>query len=156
LALELNNFLALGLKHIADRGHMGKYSGAAGHQTASFGDGDCLPPDHTLSSVLTQIRMTLRETVVALGESVERLARNEFLDDLPFEFDAVGTVLAHGFYPPKAPQLRSIPACKMSTVRGAFQIGSKFESRLTLAYDVSTYFGRSTRRLTAPCPGYAA
>jgi hypothetical protein len=33
--------------------------------------------------------------VVAFRETVERLARNEFLGNLPFEFDAAGTVLGH-------------------------------------------------------------
>ena len=33
--------------------------------------------------------------VVAFRETVERLARNEFLGDLPFEFDAMGTALGH-------------------------------------------------------------
>ena len=32
--------------------------------------------------------------VVAFRETVERLARNEFLGDLPFEFDAMGRCLA--------------------------------------------------------------
>jgi hypothetical protein len=32
---------------------------------------------------------------VAFRETVERLARNEFLGNLPFEFDAVGTMLDH-------------------------------------------------------------
>jgi hypothetical protein len=36
---------------------------------------------------------------VAFGESVERLARPKFLGDLPFELDAMGTVLGHGFHP---------------------------------------------------------
>jgi hypothetical protein len=44
-------------------------------------------------------------SVVAFRETVKRLARNEFLGDLPFEFDATGTVLGHGFHPLKAPQL---------------------------------------------------
>jgi hypothetical protein len=40
---------------------------------------------------------------------VERLTGNEFLGDLPFEFDAMGTILCHGFHPLKARQSRSIP-----------------------------------------------
>jgi hypothetical protein len=32
---------------------------------------------------------------VAFRETVERLARNEFLGNPPFEFDAMGTVLGH-------------------------------------------------------------
>jgi hypothetical protein len=36
--------------------------------------------------------------VVAFRSTVSRLARNEFLDDLPFEFDAMGTVLGHVTY----------------------------------------------------------
>ena len=42
------------------------------------------------------------------GESVKRFARDKFLGDLPFELDAVGAVLGHGFHPLKARQLRSI------------------------------------------------
>jgi hypothetical protein len=33
---------------------------------------------------------------------MERLACNEVLGDLPFELDAVGAVLGHGFHPLKA------------------------------------------------------
>jgi hypothetical protein len=40
---------------------------------------------------------------------MKRLACNEVLGDLPFEFDAVGAVLGHGFHPLKVRQLRSIP-----------------------------------------------
>ena len=42
--------------------------------------------------------------VVSVGERTQHLARNEVLDDLPFELDAVGAVLAHGLivYPLKA------------------------------------------------------
>ena len=40
---------------------------------------------------------------------MERLAGNEVLRDLPFELDAVGAVLRHGFHPLKARQPRSIP-----------------------------------------------
>ena len=47
--------------------------------------------------------------VVAFRETVEGLAGNEFLGDLPFEFDAMGTVLGHGFHPLKARQSPSIP-----------------------------------------------
>ena len=47
--------------------------------------------------------------VVSAGKSMERLACNEVLGDLPFELDAVGAVLGHGFHPLKARQLRSIP-----------------------------------------------
>ena len=36
---------------------------------------------------------------MAFGESVERLACPKFLGDLPFELDAMGTVLGHGFHP---------------------------------------------------------
>jgi hypothetical protein len=43
------------------------------------------------------------------GETVECLASEEFLGNLPFEFDAVGTVPGHGFHPLKARQSRSIP-----------------------------------------------
>ena len=44
-----------------------------------------------------------------MTDVVERLARNEFLGDLPFEFDAMGTMLGHGFHPLKARRFRSIP-----------------------------------------------
>ena len=47
--------------------------------------------------------------VVSAGESMKRLACNEVLGDLPFELDAVGAVLGHGFHPLKARQPRSIP-----------------------------------------------
>ena len=47
--------------------------------------------------------------VVAFGETVECLARNEVLGDLSFELDAMGAVLGHGFHPLKARQRRSIP-----------------------------------------------
>jgi hypothetical protein len=40
---------------------------------------------------------------------MERLARNEFLGNLPFEFNAMGTILGHGFHPLKAWRSRSIP-----------------------------------------------
>jgi len=43
------------------------------------------------------------------GESVKRFARNEFLGDLSFEFDAMGTVPGHGFHPLKARRSWSIP-----------------------------------------------
>jgi len=46
---------------------------------------------------------------VASGERVKRFARNEFLGDLSFEFDAMGTVPGHGFHPLKAQQSWSIP-----------------------------------------------
>jgi hypothetical protein len=46
---------------------------------------------------------------MAPGESVKRFARNEFLGDLSFEFDAMGTVPGHGFHPLKARQSQSIP-----------------------------------------------
>jgi hypothetical protein len=46
---------------------------------------------------------------MAFGESVKRFARNKFLSDLSFEFDAVGAVPGHGFHPPKARQSWSIP-----------------------------------------------
>jgi len=41
--------------------------------------------------------------VVSAGESMERLACNGVLGDLPFELDAVGAVLGHGFHSLKAP-----------------------------------------------------
>ena len=34
---------------------------------------------------------------MALGESMKRIACNEVLGDLPFEFDAVGAVLGMAF-----------------------------------------------------------
>ena len=40
--------------------------------------------------------------VVAFRETVERVAGNEFLGDLPFELDAMGAMLGHGFHPLKA------------------------------------------------------
>jgi hypothetical protein len=40
---------------------------------------------------------------------VQRFARDELLRLLPFEFDAMLTVLGHGFHPLKARQSRSIP-----------------------------------------------
>ena len=46
---------------------------------------------------------------VASGERVKRFARNEFLGDLSFEFDAMGTVPGHGFHSLKAQQSWSIP-----------------------------------------------
>jgi hypothetical protein len=42
--------------------------------------------------------------VVAFRETVERHAHNEFLGDLPFVFDAMGTVPGYGFPPLKARQ----------------------------------------------------
>jgi hypothetical protein len=45
---------------------------------------------------------------MAFGESVECLTRNKFLSDLPFEFDAMRTVLGHGSHPLRA-RPRSIP-----------------------------------------------
>src|SRR6185312_130922 len=47
--------------------------------------------------------------VVAFGETVECLARNEVQGDLSFELDAMDAVLGHGFPPLKARQRRSIP-----------------------------------------------
>jgi hypothetical protein len=41
---------------------------------------------------------------MSAGESVERFARNKLLGNLPFEFDAMGAVLGHGFHPLKARQ----------------------------------------------------
>ena len=46
---------------------------------------------------------------MSAGESMERLACNEVLGDLPFELDAVDAMLGHGFHPLKARQPRSIP-----------------------------------------------
>jgi hypothetical protein len=46
---------------------------------------------------------------MSAGEGVERLARDELLSDLTFEFDAVGAVLGHGLHPLKARRSRSIP-----------------------------------------------
>jgi hypothetical protein len=43
---------------------------------------------------------------------MKRFACNEVLGDLPFELDAVGAVLGHGFHPLKARQPRSIPNLK--------------------------------------------
>jgi hypothetical protein len=47
--------------------------------------------------------------------------RDEFLGDLSFEFDAMGTVLGHGFHPLKARQSWSIPNLQgaHSSVRSA-------------------------------------
>ena len=39
---------------------------------------------------------------MSAGKSVQCLARNKLLGDLPFELDAVGAVLGHGFHPLKA------------------------------------------------------
>ena len=39
---------------------------------------------------------------MSAGEGVQCLARDKFLGDLPFEFDAVGAVLGRGFDPQKA------------------------------------------------------
>ena len=36
--------------------------------------------------------------VVSAGESMKRLACQEVLDDLPFELDAVGAIVGHGFH----------------------------------------------------------
>src|SRR6478752_6211296 len=47
--------------------------------------------------------------VVAFGETVECLARNEVQGDLSFELDAMDAVLGHGFHPLKVRQRRSIP-----------------------------------------------
>jgi hypothetical protein len=47
--------------------------------------------------------------VVAFGETVECLARNEVQGNLSFELDAMDAVLGHGFHPLKARQRRSIP-----------------------------------------------
>lgn len=40
---------------------------------------------------------------------MQGLARNVFLSDLTFEYDAVGAVLGHGFHPWKPGKFRSIP-----------------------------------------------
>jgi len=40
---------------------------------------------------------------------MKRLAWDEVVGDLPFDFDAVGAVLGHGFHPLKARLRRSIP-----------------------------------------------
>jgi len=47
--------------------------------------------------------------VVTFGETVECLASEEFLGNLPLEVDAVGTVPGHGFHPLKARLSWSIP-----------------------------------------------
>jgi len=57
----------------------------------------------------------LARNVVAFRETAERHARNEFLGDLPFVFDAMRTVPGYGFRPLKARQ--SISNLQMSTVR---------------------------------------
>jgi hypothetical protein len=46
---------------------------------------------------------------VTFGETVECLASEEFLGNLPLEVDAVGTVPGHGFHPLKARLSWSIP-----------------------------------------------
>jgi hypothetical protein len=47
-------------------------------------------------------------------------AGNEVLGDSPFELDAVGAVLGHGFHPLKARQPRSIPNPQSVHRQGAF------------------------------------
>ena len=63
---------------------------------------------------------------MAFRETVERLARNEFLGDLPFEFDAMGTMLGHGFHPLNARQPRSIPNLQDVHRQGRTPIGVQF------------------------------
>jgi hypothetical protein len=46
---------------------------------------------------------------MASVKRVKRFARNKFLGDLSFEFDAMGAVSGHGFHPPKARQSCPIP-----------------------------------------------
>jgi hypothetical protein len=50
--------------------------------------------------------------VVAFRETAERHARNEFLGDLPFVFDAMGTVPGYGFWLPssESPAINFKPA----------------------------------------------
>jgi hypothetical protein len=68
---------------------------------------------------------------MAFGETVERLAGEEFLGNLPFEFDAVGTVLGHSFHPLKARQSRSIPNLQDVHRQGRTPYGCLFESDVT-------------------------
>ena len=61
---------------------------------------------------------------LAFGETVECISpANEVQGDLTFELDAMDAVLCHGFHPLKAPAalVNTVPTCKLSTVRGAFQ-----------------------------------
>ena len=66
---------------------------------------------------------------------MQRLACNEVLGDLPFELDAVGAVLGHGFHPLKARQPRSIPNLQSVHRQGRTPIRVKFGSRLTSKFD---------------------
>jgi len=80
---------------------------------------------------------------VAFRETVERLAHNEFLDDLPFEFDAMGTVLGHGLRPPRARQSRSIPNLQDVHRQGRTPVSlrhpiSKRRDAMAQCYDVCT------------------
>jgi hypothetical protein len=64
---------------------------------------------------------------MASGERVKCFARNEFLGDLSFEFDAMGTVPGHGFHPLKARQSWSIHPLRggIGAHRPGFELGSK-------------------------------
>ena len=80
--------------------------------------------------------------VVAFGETVECLARNEVQGDLSFELDAMDAVLGHGFHPLKARQRRSIPnLANCPPSQGAFHSGYTHPCRTlrgarTMAYTV--------------------
>src|SRR5580692_9806183 len=66
--------------------------------------------------------------VVAFGETVECLARNEVQRDLSFELDAMDALLGHGFHPLKARQRRSIPNLQTVHRHGAFQTAEMIAS----------------------------
>ena len=69
---------------------------------------------------------------MAFRETVERLAGNEFLGDLPLELDAMGAMLGHGFDPPKARRSQSIPNLQDVAATGALQMPCPIMPRLLL------------------------
>src|SRR3984885_3249017 len=77
--------------------------------------------------------------VVAFGETVECLARNEVQGDLSFELDAMDAGLGHGFHPLKARQRRSIPNLQGVHRHGPIPIRLKFLTKLSM---VTSYLGR--------------
>ena len=73
--------------------------------------------------------------VVTLRQPVEGLAGQELLGELTLEFDAVRSVLHHGFHPSKARHAGQFTSANLSRPKGPLQSGVPFQRRLTVQAD---------------------
>jgi hypothetical protein len=100
-------------------------------------DGEAIVVDERGLSVFDALRSDqVARDVVAFGETVECLARNEAQGDLSFELHAMGAVLGHGFHPLKARQRRSIPNLQTVHRQGRIPVKSGRETRISAKISV--------------------